>query len=187
MEELRRDRFDGNGDRVFAERRAFGDRRSYGARTFREAEAFARDRTFGDDRSLGDERSLGALFSQLTQDVSLLMRQEMALAKAELAEKAVRARKNAVAVGAGGFVAYLGALALMAAVILFLTQVIGIVAWLSALLIGLIAAGVGYAMLNRGIQDMGAIDPKPQRTVETVRSTVQRVRNDIQLVKEQRS
>jgi hypothetical protein len=179
--------FIAHGDRVSVDRRVFPDRRAYddrsfeGDRTFQDATAFTRARGFRDGRSLGE------LFGQLSQDISLLMRQELQLAKAELAEKAVRARKDAVAVGTGGIVAYLGALALVAAVILFLTQVVGIVAWLSALLVGLIGAGVGYAMLNRGIRDMGAIDPKPQRTVETVRSTVQGVRNDIQLVKEQRS
>jgi hypothetical protein len=181
MQELRRDRYIADGDHVFVDRRAFPDRRAYDERMFQTASAFTQDRGFRGDRSLGE------LFGRLSQDVSLLMQQELQLAKAELAEKAARARKDAVAVGTGGFVAYLGALILAAAVILFLTQVVGIVAWLSALIVGLICAGVGYVMLDRGVRDMGAIDPKPQRTVETVRSTVQRVRNDIQLVKEHRS
>jgi hypothetical protein len=205
------DRVIGDGDRVFEDRRVFPDRRSYDEYSFRGERTFRDDRTFGGTGAIGrermagathifrgdrmagearvyrDNRSLGELFGQLTENVSLLMRQELQLAKVELAEKAVRARKDAVAVGAGGVVAYLGGLALMAAIILFLTQVVGIVAWLSALLVGLVCAGVGYAMLNRGIRDMGAIDPKPQRTVDTVRSTVKGVRNDIQLVKEQRS
>jgi len=170
-----------NGDRVHQERRVFPDRRAYEEYSFRD------DRTFGEARVFHDDRPLGQLFGRLTNDVSLLMRQELQLAKAELTEKAARARKDAVTVGTGGFVAYLGGLALMAAVILFLTQVVGIVAWLSALLVGLACAGAGYVMLNRGIRDMRAIDPKPQRTVETMRSTVTGVRNDIQLVKEQRS
>jgi hypothetical protein len=211
MPEPSHDHFTGDGDRVFEDRRTLPDRRSYdeypfrGARTFRDEQAFGEAgafpgqrmagaaRIFGGDRLVGearvyrDNRSLGELFGQLTGNMSMLMRQELQLAKAELAEKAVRARKDAVAVGTGGIVAYLGGLALMAAIILFLTQVVGIVAWLSALLVGLVCAGVGYAMLNRGLRDMGAIDPKPQRTVDTMRNTVKGVRNDIQLVKEQRS
>lgn len=214
MPEPSRDHFIGDGDRIFEDRRVFPDRRSYAERSFRGDRTYRDDRTFAEaggfrgnriggavrifgadriDRMAGearvyrDNRSLGDLFGQLTGDLSLLMRQELRLAKAELAEKAVRARKDAVAVGTGGIVAYLGGLALMTAVILFLTQVVGIVAWLSALLVGLACAGIGYAMLNRGLRDMGAIDPKPQRTMDTVRNTVKGVRNDIQLVKEQRS
>jgi hypothetical protein len=140
---------------------------------------FVRSARLGDDRVFREERSLGELFGQLSEDMSLLVRQELQLAKAEIAEKAARARKDAITTGLGGMVAYLGAFALVAAVILFLTQVVGIAAWLSALLVGAAVAAGGYFLLKRGIRDLGNIDPKPRRTVQTVH-------DDIQWVKEQR-
>ncbi len=130
-------------------------------------------------QELRTERSLGELFGQLTQDMTLLVRQELQLAKAEIAEKANRAKGDIITVGIGGFIAYLGAIALVAAVILLLTQVVGIVAWLSALLVGAALAIGGYLMLNRGLRDMGQIDPAPRRTVQSVQE-------DIQSLKEQR-
>jgi Flp pilus assembly protein TadB len=126
-----------------------------------------------------EDRTLGELFGQLSQDMTLLVRQELQLAKAELTDKANRAKRDAVAAGTGGLVAYIGALALVAAVILFLTQVVGITAWLSALLVGAALAIGGFVVLRRGARDLGRIDPTPRRTVESVQE-------DIQWVKEQR-
>lgn len=47
----------------------------------------------------GDERSLGELFGDVTQNLSTLMRQEVALAKAEVQQSAKRAGKGAGLLG----------------------------------------------------------------------------------------
>jgi hypothetical protein len=126
-----------------------------------------------------EQRSIGELFGQLSQDMTLLVRQEIALARAELGEKVTRARRDMVALLTGGMIAYVGGLALVAAVILFLDQVVGLDAWLSALIVGAILAVAGYVMLRRGMEDLGRIEPTPERTVETLR-------DDVQWAKEQR-
>ena len=128
---------------------------------------------------LKEERTLGELFGQLSQDMTLLVRQEIALARAELGEKATRARRDVGSLGSGALVAYLGALALVAAVILILDQVVGLASWLAALLVGAVLAVAGWAMLRRGLRDLGRIDPTPRRTVETLK-------DDVQWAKEQR-
>jgi VIT1/CCC1 family predicted Fe2+/Mn2+ transporter len=127
-----------------------------------------------------EQRSIGELFGQLTQDLNLLVRQEIALARAEVTQKVNRAKQDAVSLLAGGFVAYLGALTLVAALVLILDQVIGLATWLAALLVGAALAGVGYVMLQRGLRDLRQIDPTPRRTVETLK-------DDVQWAKEQRS
>src|SRR5205085_9892175 len=53
------------------------------------------------------EPSLGELIGNITEDMSLLMRKEIALAKAELREEAVKAGKGAGMFGGAGFAAYL--------------------------------------------------------------------------------
>lgn len=126
--------------------------------------------TYRDQR---DERSLGELFSELSQNFSLLVRQEVALAKTEMSEKLAVATKDIAALAVGGVLAFVGLMALVAAVILLLTQVVGIVAWLSALIVGLLLAGVGAFMLQRGLGDLKKLDLTPRRTAATLRHDVQ--------------
>lgn len=125
-----------------------------------------------------EERSLGELFGQLSQDMSLLVRQEVQLARTELSAKISDATGNVVKIAAGGFVAYIGALALVTALILGLADA-GIKPWLSALIVGIVLAGVGYFLLRRGQQQLTNMNITPTRTVETIK-------DDIQWAKEQR-
>ena len=68
--------------------------------------------------ALRQERSIGELFGQLTQDLSLLVRQETQLAKTEIQEKISRASRDLVALAAGGIVALIGGFAITAAIAL---------------------------------------------------------------------
>lgn len=117
-----------------------------------------------------ESRSIGELFGELTQDLSLLFRQEVQLAKAELSEKARRAGEDGARLAMGGGVALVGALALVAALILILAEFMP--AWLSALLVGAVFAIAGYILVKRGLDDLKRIDPVPRRTAETIRTDV---------------
>jgi len=130
------------------------------------------------DRSVQDH-SIGQLFGQLTQDMGLLVRQEAQLAKSEVQQKISRAMRDLVSLATGGVVVLLGALALTAALILILAGPVGMSPWLSALLVGVALAAVGYVMLQRGLRDLKRTDPTPRRTVESIKE-------DIQWAKEQR-
>lgn len=120
-----------------------------------------------------DERSLGELFSHLSSNFTLLVRQEVALAKTEMTEKVSRAAKDVASLAVGGLLAFVGLLALVAALILVLTQVVGIVAWLSALIVGVLIAGTGGFMLTRGLSELRQLDLAPRRTAATLRHDVQ--------------
>jgi Putative Actinobacterial Holin-X, holin superfamily III len=130
-------------------------------------------------RGVAAERSLGELFGQLSEDISLLFRQEIQLARAELSEKISRLTTNMVSVLAGGFVAYVGALAIVAALILFLYQVVGTSPWVSALLVGAVFALGGYLMLSRGLKELKRVDLAPRRTVENIKEDVQAIKDDV--------
>jgi Putative Actinobacterial Holin-X, holin superfamily III len=129
--------------------------------------------------ALRQERSIGELFGQLTQDLSLLVRQETQLAKTEIQEKISRASRDLVALAAGGIVALIGGFAIAAAIILLLVDPVGLEPWLAALLVGVLLAGGGYVMLQKGLRDLKTVDPAPRRTVESVKE-------DIQAIKERR-
>jgi uncharacterized membrane protein YqjE len=136
---------------------------------------------------LRQERSIGELFGQLTQDMTLLVRQEVQLARTEMTEKLSRLTRNLISVGAGGFVAYLGGLALMAALILGIRDLANIsLAW-SALIVGAILAIIGYVMLQRGLKELKEVEVAPRRTVENVKEDVRSIKDDVQWAKEQRS
>jgi putative copper export protein len=124
------------------------------------------------DRSVQDH-SIGQLFGQLTQDMGLLVRQEAQLAKSEVQQKISRAMRDLVSLATGGVVVLLGALALTAALILILAGPVGMSPWLSALLVGVALAAVGYVMLQRGLRDLKRTDPTPRRTVESIKEDIQ--------------
>jgi hypothetical protein len=128
---------------------------------------------------LSQERSVGELFGQLTQDLTLLVRQETQLAKVEIQEKIARASRDLVSLAAGGVVALVGGFALVTAIILLLVDPIGLEPWLAALMVGVLLAGGGYMLLRGGLRDLKTLDPAPRRTVESIKE-------DIQMVKERR-
>jgi hypothetical protein len=136
---------------------------------------------------LRQERSIGELFGQLSQDMTLLVRQEVQLARSEMGEKISRLTSNLISVAAGGFVAYVGALALVAALILGLNDLAGISPWVSALIVGGMLAVAGYAMLHLGLAELKRVDLAPRRTVENIKDDVQAIKSDVHWAKEQRS
>lgn len=118
-----------------------------------------------------DDRSLGELFSELAQDTSTLVRKEVQLAKTEMSQKASRVGKDVGFLAVGGAVAYAGLLAVLAGVIVLLGQVIPM--WLSALLVGLVVAGVGYFLVRRGLDALKREDLAPRQTIETLKEDQQ--------------
>jgi hypothetical protein len=114
-----------------------------------------------------EERSLGDLFSELTRETSTLVRKEIELAKTEMTDKAGKVGKNVASLAIGGAVAYAGALALIAGVILLLGNAIPL--WVSALIVGLVVAGVGYFLVQKGLTALKQIDVVPRQTIETLK------------------
>ena len=122
-----------------------------------------------------DDRTLGELFSELAQETSTLVRQEVNLAKTEMSQKASRVGKDVGFLAAGGVVAYAGLLAILAGVIVLLGQVIPM--WLSALLVGLVVAAVGYFLIKKGLDALKREDVAPRQTMETLKEDGQWIKD----------
>jgi hypothetical protein len=118
-----------------------------------------------------DDRSLGELFSELAQETSTLVRQEVNLAKTEMSQKASRAGRHIGVLAAGGAVAYAGLLAILAGVIVLLDNVMPL--WLSALLVGIVVAVVGYLLVRRALDALKREDFAPRETMETLKEDQQ--------------
>lgn len=113
------------------------------------------------------DRSIAALLSDLAGETILLLRQELALFKAEFHEKLGRAGQGATALGAGAAIAYSGWLALVAAMILALALVLP--AWLAATIVGVVIIAVGGILLLIGRSRLNTENLVPRRTLRTLR------------------
>ena len=114
------------------------------------------------------ERPIGEVASALTRDLSLLIRQELELAKAEMRQKGRIALPGLGMMGAAGIVCLLAAGALTAFVILLLSLFLD--EWLAALLTALALAGVAAALALAGkerVEEVGS--PLPEQTIETMK------------------
>jgi len=114
-----------------------------------------------------NEPSLGELFSELANETSTLVRQEISLAQAEMTQKAVKAGKDIGFLTAGGAVAYAALLAFMAGVIAILAYIMPV--WLAAFIVAAIAGGAAYFMAMPALNELRKIDPAPRETVATLK------------------
>ncbi|MFE2281249.1 phage holin family protein [Streptomyces sp. NPDC059454] len=126
-------------------------------------------------RPVRDEHSVGELVGQATEQISRLARQEVALAKEELAEKGRRAGRGGGMLGAAGAFGYAGLLALAGTGVAALDLVLPL--WAAALIVtGLLFAIAGVlALAGRG-QLRRATPPKPERTLGSVKADVEEIK-----------
>lgn len=123
-----------------------------------------------------DKRSLGDIVGDVTSEFGTLVREEIALARAEVQQTLSQAVGDIVAIVLGGFVAYTGLLVLIAAAVLGLATVVA--PWLSALLIGAVLALIGAILLRRGVKDIGNLRGVP-RTKETLKEDASMVKEKL--------
>lgn len=121
------------------------------------------------------EQSTGELVKQLSEQVSLLVRDELKMARLELNRKGKQAGLGVGMFGASGLGALYGVACLLAAAIIAISGEVR--AWLAALIVGLallvasgIAALLGRARLRR------ATPPVPQQAVEGAKADVEEVK-----------
>jgi len=113
------------------------------------------------------QRSVGSLISEVTTDLSTLMRQELDLAKAEMKEEAAKTGKAAGMLGGAGFAGYLVALFLSLALWAALAN--GLDEGWAALIVAAIWAVVGAVLYVTGRKKLREVQPKPERTVDTLK------------------
>ena len=126
----------------------------------------------------GDNRSTSELIRDLSEQSTRLIRQEMALARAELIEKGAQAGFGIGLFGGAGLLSLYGLGALTAGAILLLSTAMK--AWMAAVIVAggfLIVAGaaalIGKARLAR------AAPPVPEATIETAKQDVETIRASI--------
>jgi hypothetical protein len=112
------------------------------------------------------QRPAGELVKDLSTQVSTLVRQELELAKVELKAEAKKAGQGAGAFGAAGFAGYMVLMFLSFALWWALENVMD--AGLAALIVAVLWGVIGAVAFVMGRKKFAQVNPKPERTVETL-------------------
>jgi hypothetical protein len=115
----------------------------------------------------GDEPSIGQLFGEISKDLSTLMRQEIALAKAEATQSAKKAGKGAGMFAGAGYAGHLTVLFLSFALWWALGYLFDNLAW-AALVVAVIWGIVAAVLALRGKKEIKQVQGVPQ-TADTVK------------------
>jgi hypothetical protein len=107
------------------------------------------------------------LLKRLVDDLTILLRKELALARVEVSQSIDELKTGLAGIAVGGAVLYAGLLALLAAVILMLAQVMP--AWGAALLVGAVTAIAGFAMVKAAQKKLKPANLKPEYSPESLR------------------
>ena len=118
-----------------------------------------------------EEQSLGQLFSELAVETRMLVRQEIDLAKTEVTEKVAFVGRNAAFAAAGAMVLLMGALPLIAALIIGLGHAIGY-GWAS-LLVGVLLVITGAVLVMKAKSAFQHTNLKPIQTTAQIKETTQ--------------
>ena len=117
------------------------------------------------------EHSTGELVKMMTEQMSVLVRNEMKLAQLEMTRKGKQAALGAGMFGASGLAAFYGVGCLLACAIIAISGVVA--AWLAALIVGaalLAAAGVAALLGKQRVSK--ATPPLPEQAVADVKADV---------------
>jgi len=128
-----------------------------------------------------DDRSLGALISELAQDTTTLVQQEVALAKAEMSEKASQVGQSVSTLAIGGVILLAGLLALIDFAIYGLAELLppDLSPWLGALIVGVVLSVIGYIMLQSGRQKIKSTTLTPERTTTSLQRDKEMVKEHV--------
>lgn len=130
----------------------------------------------GGSRSVleGITAEIGALMN----DVGTLVRTEARLAVQEVVDGAKAMQGGVITAAIGGVVALLGAMVLVAALVIGLGVLIGSDFW-AAVIVGVVLAVGGYVLLNSGMAKVKQAQLKPTQAIRNVEKDVSAVKQAV--------
>jgi hypothetical protein len=118
------------------------------------------------------------LLSQLSQQISVLVGEEVRLAQLELTQKLSQAGIHVAMVAMGSIVA-LGGFFLLLAFLVSVLVAAGVALWLSTLLIAILTLAIGGALGLKGLRQLKTTSLAPQQTIQTLKEDVQWAKQQI--------
>jgi Putative Actinobacterial Holin-X, holin superfamily III len=133
-----------------------------------------------------NQPNIADLFKELRDQSTLLLREEIALAKKEIGEKISSSAVNATSIAAGTLVAYCAAIFLLLAISFAISQAfiaqgisVGWAVFLGFLIVALVVGAISVALIVKGVQALKKFSPIPEKTVETLKEDKRWAQNKI--------
>lgn len=128
------------------------------------------------------ERSLGTIIKDLTADLSLLFRSEIALFKLELKEAGTKLGSGAAFMAGAVFLALIGL------AFLFVTITLGMIAlglppWLSSLIVTVVLLAAAGVLAILGKKKLEQVDFIPSEAIDHIKSDFETLKADVARVK----
>lgn len=135
---------------------------------------------------VGNGRSIGGLFRELRNESTLLIRQEVELAKTEIVEKVSRLVRNAAYLVVGACIGAFGLIFLLLALSRGLIVALaegGVAAelavWLGPLIVGVVISLIAAALIMKSIKTLKDEPLMPKKTEASVKETKQWLKRKI--------
>jgi hypothetical protein len=123
------------------------------------------------------DRSIGTIIKDLTADISMLIRSEIALLKLELKETVAKLGSGAGLMAGALFLALFGLAFLFVTITLGLVA-LGVPAWLSSLIVTIVLFGAAFALLLLGKKKMQGLNFVPTEAVDHIKSDIEVIKAD---------
>jgi hypothetical protein len=123
------------------------------------------------------QRTVPELLGNIVDNIQQIIRSEFRLAKAEIQEKISKASKPATTLGAGFLLGLYGLGFLLLAAVYALSTVMA--AGLAALIVGGVLAFVSIVLVNSSAKKLRALNPAPEKTIQTLEENVQWAKDQI--------
>lgn len=131
-------------------------------------------------------KPIGDLFKSLRDEITTLFRQEVQLAKTETAEKAHAYGRSSTVLAIGGALAFAALIVILIGLGYGVTTLLTLAgmsmlnaAWLGPLIVGVIAAIIGYVMVRRGVNALKRESPVPERTIRSLQENQQWIKHKL--------
>lgn len=122
-----------------------------------------------------NDNSVADIIRKLRDETTMLVQQEMALAKTELSEKAGRVGRNVGYLAIGGLIAYAGLIFLLHALSVGLADILNqagvgtAAAWLAPLIVGLLVLFIGYGLVQKAMHTFKHETVIPEKTAASLK------------------
>ena len=137
-------------------------------------------RPVNDDARGAEARSIGELLGDMVTQLSSLFRKELQLARAEMSEKASEAGSAIPGIAGGGALAFGGLILLLMAGAALVSRLLDLAPGWGLLIVGVIAAVAGYALVRGGLSKLKATNLTPHRTAEQLSRDAQAAKEQVQ-------
>lgn len=128
------------------------------------------------------ERSLGTIIKDLTADLSMLFRSEIALLKLEIKDAVTKLGTGGAMMGAALFLALFGLAFLFVTITLGLVA-LGVPAWLSSLIVTVVLFVAAGVLVMMGKKKLQAVQFVPNESIEHIKSDIDALKADVQRVR----